>query len=84
MELLLWIILGAVAGWIASMIMKTDARQGLLGDIILGILGAVVGGFIFGLAGFGGATGLNFYSLFIATVGAIALIWLRRVFMRTA
>jgi uncharacterized membrane protein YeaQ/YmgE (transglycosylase-associated protein family) len=82
MEILLWVVLGGVAGWISSVIMKTDARQGLLGDIILGILGAVVGGFIFGLFGAAPATGLNFYSLFVAIVGAVVLIWLGRVFTR--
>ena len=47
MDLILWVVLGAVAGWIASMIMKTNESQGLMGDVILGIIGAFVGGMIF-------------------------------------
>jgi uncharacterized membrane protein YeaQ/YmgE (transglycosylase-associated protein family) len=46
MNILLWIIFGAIAGWIASIIMKTDGQQGTLTDIILGIVGAIVGGFL--------------------------------------
>lgn len=82
MDIILWIILGAVAGWIASIIMKTDASQGLLGDIILGIIGAFVGGFVFNLFGASGATGFNLYSLVVAIVGAVVLIYLGRLLFR--
>ena len=47
MGILAWLVLGAIAGWIASLIMKTDASQGALANIIVGIIGAVVGGFVF-------------------------------------
>ena len=46
MGIILWIIFGAIVGWIASMIVKTDAKQGFLGDVLLGVVGAVVGGFL--------------------------------------
>ena len=82
MDFLLWIVLGAVAGWIASIIMKTDASQGLLGDIILGIIGAFVGGFVFNFFGASGATGFNLYSLIVAIIGSIILIYLGRMFFR--
>ena len=49
MDILLWIIFGALAGWIGSIIMKTDSQQGTITDIILGMVGAVVGGFLFNM-----------------------------------
>lgn len=83
MNILLWIVLGAIAGWIASMIMGTNERQGLIGDIILGIIGAFVGGLIFNMFGASGATGFNLYSLLVAIIGASILIYIGRFFMRT-
>lgn len=83
MGILVWIILGAVAGWIASIIMKTDASQSLLGDIMLGVIGAVVGGFIMNVFGQTGVTGFNLYSILVAVVGAVALIYLGRLLQRT-
>lgn len=77
-EFFMWIILGLVAGWIASLIMKTNATQGPLMDIVLGILGALVGGFVMQVFGFSPASGLDIYSIFVAVLGAIVLIWLGR------
>jgi uncharacterized membrane protein YeaQ/YmgE (transglycosylase-associated protein family) len=74
MGILLWIVFGALAGWIASMIVKTN--QGLLLDIVVGIIGAVIGGFIFQAFGAAGVTGFNVYSLLVAIVGAIVLLWI--------
>ena len=74
MGILLWIVFGALAGWIASMIVRTD--QGLLLDIIVGIIGAVIGGFIFRAFGAAGVTGFNIYSLLVAILGAIVLLWI--------
>lgn len=79
MSFLVWIILGLVAGWLASIIMKTNASQGPVMDIILGIVGAVVGGFVFNLLGMGGVTGFDLYSLAVATIGAIILIGIGRM-----
>ena len=79
MGIILWIILGAVAGWIASVIMQTDSSQGFLEDLLLGVVGAVVGGFLFGLLGQSGVTGFNIYSLIVAVVGASVLIYLGRL-----
>lgn len=81
MEIILWIILGGLAGWIASVIVKS--RQGVLADIILGILGAIVGGFIMSFFGAAGVTGFNLYSLLVAILGAVVLIWLGRLLFRT-
>jgi len=83
MDLLAWIIMGAVAGWIASIIMKTDGQQGWMMNIVLGIVGGLVGGFLMSLFGAPAAGGFNFYSLFVATAGAVVLIWLGKMFMRT-
>jgi len=79
MNFILWIMLGALAGWIASIIMKTDASQGLLGDIILGIIGAFVGGFVFNMFGVAGTTGFNLYSLLVAIIGSVILIYIGRL-----
>jgi uncharacterized membrane protein YeaQ/YmgE (transglycosylase-associated protein family) len=80
MELILWIILGAISGWIASSIMHT---QGGLGrDVILGIIGAIVGGFVMGFFGQSGVTGFNVYSIVVAVIGAIIVIWIGRSFRR--
>ncbi len=83
MNILLWIVLGGLAGWIASIIMKRNEQQGLLGDILLGIIGAIVGGFVVSLLGGEGITGFNLYSLVIAIIGAIGLIWAARAVRRT-
>jgi uncharacterized membrane protein YeaQ/YmgE (transglycosylase-associated protein family) len=83
MSILAWIILGAAAGWLASIVMKTDAEQGALMNIVLGIAGAVVGGFLLNMLGQSGATGFNFYSLLVAFIGAILLIGVGKTFRRT-
>lgn len=77
MDFILWLILGAVAGAVAGMIMKSS--HGIIEDIILGIIGAFVGGFVMNLFGQNGVTGFNFYSLIVAVLGAIILIFLGRV-----
>lgn len=79
MNILLWIVLGALAGWIASMIMGSGAQQGLLLDIVVGIVGAFLGGWLFGLFGGQGVTGFNLPSLLVAIVGAIVLLAILRV-----
>ncbi len=71
-----WLVLGGLAGWIASILMKTDASQGIILNIIVGIVGASLGGWLFGFFGGAGVTGLNLYSLGVSIVGAVVLIWL--------
>jgi uncharacterized membrane protein YeaQ/YmgE (transglycosylase-associated protein family) len=68
-----WIILGLIAGFIGSKIVNKRG-EGLLLDIVLGILGAIVGGFLFSLIGAVGVTGLNLYSMMVATVGAVVVL----------
>lgn len=80
MNILLWIILGALAGWIAGAIMGTS--RGLLTNIIVGIIGAFLGGWLFDMFGSAGVTGFNVYSLLVAIVGAIVLLVIVRAFAR--
>ncbi len=82
MNILLWIVLGFLAGWIASVVMKTDSSQGTIMDIVLGVVGAVVGGFVMNLFGAPGVTGFNIYSILVAAFGAVVLIWLGRSLRR--
>lgn len=83
MNIILWIIFGALAGWIASIIMKTDANQGTVTDIIMGVVGAMVGGFLMSLIGQTGVTGFNLYSLIVSVIGAVVIIYVGRM-MRKA
>lgn len=79
MGIILWIIFGAIAGWIASVIMHTNSSQGTITDIVMGIVGAVVGGFLMGLVGQSGVNGFNLYSMGVAVVGAIVVIYIGRM-----
>lgn len=72
MEILIWIVFGALVGWVASMVMKSSG--GLLWDIMVGIVGALIGGFVMNLLGYGGVGGFNFYSFLVALLGACILI----------
>ncbi len=72
MSILIWIIFGALVGWIASAIMGT--REGLVMDIIFGIVGALLGGWLMSFFGKSGVTGFNLYSFLVAILGAVVLI----------
>jgi uncharacterized membrane protein YeaQ/YmgE (transglycosylase-associated protein family) len=75
MSIIGWILLGLIAGFIGSKIV--DRRgQGLWLDIVLGIVGAVVGGLIFSLFGASGITGFNIYSMIVAIIGSIVVLWI--------
>lgn len=76
MGLIAWIILGALSGWIASMIMKKNESMGALANIITGIIGAFIGGIVFNLIGADKVTGLNLYSVLVSIVGACILLWI--------
>jgi uncharacterized membrane protein YeaQ/YmgE (transglycosylase-associated protein family) len=75
MSILAWIVLGLIAGFIASKIF-VGSGQGVLMDIVLGIVGAVVGGYLFSALGATGITGFNLWSMFVAVIGAVVLLWL--------
>lgn len=75
MDIVLWIIAGALAGWIASMIMKTDASMGALANIIVGIIGAFIGGWVISLFGYSvNGASPNIPSILTAILGAVILL----------
>lgn len=80
MNLLAWVIFGALAGWIASIIMRTNAEMGAVANIIVGIIGAFIGGFLARSLGGSGVTGFNLGSLIVAILGAIVLLFIVRMF----
>ena len=82
MGILAWIVLGGIAGWIASMFAKTNESMGIFANIVVGIIGAFLGGFLFEQLGSTGVTGFNFWSLFVAVVGAFVLLMIFRAFRR--
>ena len=80
MNFITWIIFGAISGWLASVLMKSDG--GLLTDILMGIIGAIVGGFVFNSLGQSGVTGFNVYSILVSVLGASLVIFLGRLIKR--
>ena len=76
MDILLYVVFGAIAGWIASMIVGTS--EGILGNIVVGIVGAILGGVIMNAFGASGVSGFNLYSFFVAIVGSVVLLWIYR------
>jgi uncharacterized membrane protein YeaQ/YmgE (transglycosylase-associated protein family) len=76
MGIISWLVVGALAGWIASMIMGSNAHMGLVANIIVGVIGAVIGGFVLGLFGVGGdVTGINLSSILVAVLGSCILLF---------
>jgi uncharacterized membrane protein YeaQ/YmgE (transglycosylase-associated protein family) len=75
MSIIAWIILGLIAGFIGSKLVNKSG-EGLVLDIVLGIVGAIVGGFLFSLIGAQGVNGLNLYSLLVAVVGAVVVLFI--------
>jgi uncharacterized membrane protein YeaQ/YmgE (transglycosylase-associated protein family) len=73
MSIIGWILLGLIAGFIASKIVNKSG-EGFFLDIVLGIVGAIVGGFVFSLFGASGVTGFNLYSMIVAVIGAIIVL----------
>jgi len=81
-NLIFWILLGALAGWIASMVTGRDAQMGAGANIVVGIVGAVIGGFIMNSLGGPGVTGFNLYSVLVAIGGAVVLLLIVGLFRR--
>jgi uncharacterized membrane protein YeaQ/YmgE (transglycosylase-associated protein family) len=78
-DIIAWIIMGALVGWIASMIMGTNARQGAVGNIVVGIIGAFVGGFIMNMIDSSGANASDAFSwrsFFVALLGAVVVLFI--------
>ncbi len=74
MGLIGWLFLGALAGWIASTFTGNNRRMGLAANIIVGVIGSSIGGFVFNLLGGHGVTGLNLWSLIVAVAGSVILL----------
>lgn len=87
MNIIVWLVVGGLIGWVASLLMGTDGRQGMLLNIVVGIVGAFLGGWLFGGA-FGGSTinegNLSFSGLVVSLVGAIILIAVMKLFRGVA
>lgn len=75
MGLFSWLIIGGLAGWVASILMGKNESMGLFANIVVGVIGGVIGGFVFSLLGRTGVTGFNLYSFMVATVGAVILLY---------
>jgi len=75
MGIIAWLVLGLIAGFIASKI-YAGSGQGVVLDIVLGIIGAFVGGFLFSALGAAPVTGFNLYSMIVAVIGAIVVLWI--------
>ncbi len=73
MSILAWIVLGLIAGFIGSKLVNKTG-EGVILDIVLGIVGAIVGGYLFSIFGAHGVTGVNLYSLFVAVIGAVVVL----------
>jgi uncharacterized membrane protein YeaQ/YmgE (transglycosylase-associated protein family) len=80
MSILAWIILGLFSGFIASKVVNKTG-EGIVLDVVLGIVGAVVGGFLFNTFGSTGVTGLNIWSMFVAFVGAVVVLVIKHAVM---
>jgi uncharacterized membrane protein YeaQ/YmgE (transglycosylase-associated protein family) len=74
MGILLWIIFGGIVGWVASLIMNTDSQQGIIMNIIVGVVGAMIGGWVMSSLGETAITGFNLYSFLVALLGSVILI----------
>jgi len=81
MGIIAWLVVGLVAGWIGSMIVNRSG-EGPLMDIVLGVIGAFVGGFVFNMLGYGGVSGINLYSIFVAAIGAVVVLVLYHALFR--
>jgi uncharacterized membrane protein YeaQ/YmgE (transglycosylase-associated protein family) len=84
MGIIIWLIVGGIVGWLASMIMKTDAQQGILLNVVVGIVGAFIGGWLIGpLVGAGSINdGFTIMSFIVSLVGAIILLAIVNLFRR--
>jgi uncharacterized membrane protein YeaQ/YmgE (transglycosylase-associated protein family) len=80
MNIILWVIFGAIVGWIASMIMNTNEEQGAVGNIVVGIIGAFLGGLVSRALGGPDVSGFNLTSFIVALIGAIILLFVVRLF----
>ena len=84
MGIIIWLIVGGIIGWLASMVMKTDGQQGIILNIVVGIIGAFIGGWLGPMLGLGGGIngGITVMSLLVSLIGAIVLLAIVNLFRR--
>jgi uncharacterized membrane protein YeaQ/YmgE (transglycosylase-associated protein family) len=78
MQIIIWIVFGGIIGWVASLIMKTDAQQGIMLNVIVGVVGAVLGGWIMSFFGQGSINTFSLYGFLVALLGAVVLLAIAR------
>ena len=79
MDILAWIVVGIIAGWLAKMVVPGEGPGGVLGDLVVGVVGAMIGGWLWNYFGHVGATGINIPSIIVAFVGGIVLLLIVRL-----
>ncbi len=80
MDIIAWIVVGIIAGFLAKSVVPGEGPGGVLGDLVIGIVGAILGGWLFNTFGHIGATGLNLWSILVAFVGGVVLLLIIRAF----
>jgi len=78
-QIMAWITVGIIAGWMAKMVIPGEGPKGVIGDLVIGVVGAIAGGWIFNYFGHPGATGLSIGSTLVAFVGAVLVLWMTRL-----
>lgn len=78
MSILAWIVVGIIAGFLAKAVVPGEGPGGILGDLIIGIIGAILGGWLFNAFGHVGATGINLWSILVAFIGSVVLLLIIR------
>ena len=71
-----WIIIGAIAGWLASLVTGNDKKMGVFANIVVGVIGGLIGGFIMSLLGGTGISGFNLWCLLVAFIGSVIVLWI--------
>jgi uncharacterized membrane protein YeaQ/YmgE (transglycosylase-associated protein family) len=82
MSIIAWLVVGLIAGFLAKYVVPGEGPGGVIGDLIIGIVGAILGGWIFNFFGHSATTGINFYSIFVAFIGAVVLLFIARALTR--
>lgn len=82
MGILGWVIVGVLAGWLSGILVGKNDRKGCIGNIVVGVIGAFIGGFVMRIFGFDGITGFNLWSILVATLGAVILLFILNVIRR--
>lgn len=80
MGIILWIIFGGLVGWVASVVMNTNSQQGIVLNVVVGVVGAMLGGWFMSSMGGVSVNGFNFYSFLVALAGAVALLAIIKIF----